>query len=60
MGTEITIRIIAETKPLQHYGIARVIRRDVKEILDKNGIPMAYPQMMLYDRDIKKSEGDEA
>lgn len=49
-GTEVTIRIIAETKPLQHYAIARVIRRDVKDILDKNGIPMAYPKMMLYDR----------
>ena len=50
IGTEVTIRIIAETKPLQHYAIARVIRRDVKNILDKNGIPMAYPKMMLYDR----------
>ncbi|CAM5197520.1 Small conductance mechanosensitive channel OS=Ureibacillus acetophenoni OX=614649 GN=SAMN05877842_105196 PE=3 SV=1 [Ureibacillus acetophenoni] len=49
-GTEVTVRIIAETKPLQHYAIARVIRRDVKDILDKNGIPMAYPKMMLYDR----------
>ena len=50
-GTEITFRIIAETKPLQHYAIARVIRGDVKEILDKNGIPLAYPKMMLYDRE---------
>lgn len=60
VGTEVTIRIIAETKPLQHYGVARVIRRDVKEILDKNGIPMAYPKMMLYDRGSKESKGDEA
>lgn len=58
-GTEVTIRIVAETQPLQHYGIARVIRRDVKEILEKNGIPMAYPKMMLYDRSSKSSEGDE-
>lgn len=58
-GTEVTIRIVAETQPLQHYGIARVIRRDVKEILEKNGIPMAYPKMMLYDRSSMISEGDE-
>ena len=51
VGTEVTFRIIAETEPLQHYGIARVIRGDVKDILDKNGIPMAYPKMMLYDRE---------
>lgn len=60
VGTEVTIRIIAETKPLQHYGIARVIRRDVKEILERNGIPMAYPKMMLYDRGSKESGGDGA
>ncbi|KGR75443.1 mechanosensitive ion channel family protein [Ureibacillus sinduriensis] len=60
VGTEVTIRIIAETKPLQHYGIARVIRRDVKEILERNGIPMAYPKMMLYDRGSKESGGDES
>ncbi|HWK22399.1 MAG TPA: mechanosensitive ion channel family protein [Ureibacillus sp.] len=58
VGTEVTIRIVAETKPLHHYGIARVIRRDVKEILDKNGIPMAYPKMMLYDRGNSMSEGE--
>lgn len=60
VGTEVTIRIVAETKPLEHYGIARIIRRDVKEILDKNGIPMAYPKMMLYDRGNKESERNEA
>lgn len=56
VGTEVTIRIVAETKPLQHYALARVIRRDVKDILDKNGIPMAYPKMMLYDRGRGNSE----
>ncbi|MFP3916569.1 mechanosensitive ion channel family protein [Lysinibacillus telephonicus] len=60
VGTEVTIRIVAETKPLEHYGIARIIRRDVKEILDKNGIPMAYPKMMLYDRGNKESGRNEA
>jgi moderate conductance mechanosensitive channel len=60
VGTEVTIRIVAETRPLEHYGVARIIRRDVKEILDKNGIPMAYPKMMLYDRGSKESGGNEA
>lgn len=60
VGTEVTIRIIAETKPLQHYAVARVIRRDVKNVLEKNGIPMAYPKMMLFDRGNKGSEGEKA
>ncbi|MED3661621.1 mechanosensitive ion channel family protein [Ureibacillus sp. FSL K6-8385] len=58
-GTEMTIRIVAETKPQQHYGIARIIRRDVKKILEKNGIPMAYPKMMIYDSSRVVSRGDE-
>lgn len=58
-GTEITIRIVAETKPQQHYGIARIIRRDVKKILEKNDIPMAYPKMMIYDSSKAMSRGDE-
>lgn len=59
-GTEVTIRIIAETQPLQHWGVARIIRRDVKEILEKSGIPMAYPKMMLYDRGSRESGGEDA
>lgn len=59
VGTEVTIRIVAETKPQQHYGIARIIRRDVKEILEKNGIPMAYQKMMIYDLNRESFRGDE-
>lgn len=53
-ATEVTFRITAETKPLEHYSIARIIRRDVKKILDENGIPMAYPKMLLYDQSSNK------
>lgn len=59
VGTEVTIRIVAETKPQQHYGIARIIRRDVKEILEKNSIPMAYQKMMIYDSNRESFRGDE-
>lgn len=55
-GTEVTIRITAETLPLEHYAISRIIRRDVKNILEKNGIPLATPKMMLYDRNGKGGE----
>lgn len=55
-GTEVTIRIMAETLPLEHYAISRIIRRDVKNILEKNGIPLATPKMMVYDRNGKGGE----
>lgn len=59
VGTEVTIRIVAETMPLQHHGIARIIRKDVIDLLEKNGIPMAYPKMMLYDSSKERIRGDD-
>ncbi|UDK98982.1 mechanosensitive ion channel family protein [Lysinibacillus sphaericus] len=47
-GTEVTIRIAAETLPQQQYGVARTIRRDVTQLFEEHDIPMAYPKMMLY------------
>lgn len=47
-GTEVTIRIAAETLPQQQYGVARTIRRDVTKLFEENNIPMAHPKMMLY------------
>ncbi|AVK86861.1 mechanosensitive ion channel protein MscS [Lysinibacillus sp. B2A1] len=47
-GTEVTIRIVAETLPQQQYGVARTIRRDVTRLFEENNIPMSHPKMMLY------------
>lgn len=47
-GTEVTIRIVAETLPQQQYGVARTIRRDVTKLFEENNIPMSHPKMMLY------------
>lgn len=49
-STEATIRITLETLPLQQYGISRIIRKDVIDILTRNGIPLAVPKMMFYER----------
>ena len=55
-GTEVTIRIAAETLPQQQYGVARTIRRDVTKLFEENNIPMAYPKMKLYGKDEGRSE----
>ncbi|MFJ8459963.1 mechanosensitive ion channel family protein [Lysinibacillus xylanilyticus] len=47
-GTEVTIRIVAETLAQQQYGVARAIRRDVTRLFEEHNIPMAHPKMMLY------------
>lgn len=49
-STEATIRITVETLPLQQYAISRIIRKDVMDILTRNGIPLAVPKMMFYDK----------
>lgn len=54
-GTEVTIRIAAETLPQQQYGVARTIRRDITKLFEKNNIPMVYPKMMFYGKDEGRS-----
>ncbi|MFJ7733109.1 mechanosensitive ion channel family protein [Lysinibacillus sp. NPDC097231] len=58
-GTEVTIRIAAETLPQQQYGVARTIRRDVTKLFEENNIPMAHPKMMLYGGSGKEDGGNE-
>lgn len=49
-STEATIRISLETLPLQQYAISRIVRKDVIDILTKEGIPLAVPKMMFYEK----------
>lgn len=49
--TEIVLRIIAETLPMQHSFIARMIRKEVKLHLDEHGIETALPRLVMYSKD---------
>ncbi|WP_050613514.1 mechanosensitive ion channel family protein [Bacillus testis] len=48
--SEIILRITAETVPMQHFAFARELRRELKNVLDKNGIEIPFPRMVLYSR----------
>ena len=48
--TEVVMRITAETLPMQHFAIARSMRRDLKEFLDKRGVEIPYPRMVMMQR----------
>lgn len=48
--TEVVMRITAETLPMQHFAIARSIRRDLKEFLDARGVEIPYPRMVMVQR----------
>jgi len=49
--SEVTLRIVAETLPMQHSAVARKIRKDIKLSLDEHGIEVPYPRMVMYSKD---------
>ncbi|WP_075619697.1 mechanosensitive ion channel family protein [Paenisporosarcina indica] len=49
-ASEVVMRITAETKPMQHFSIARIIRRDLKIYMDEHGIEIPYPKMVMYQK----------
>src|SRR5690606_11429554 len=44
--TDMTVRIIAETKPMKHYDCARVIAIGLKKYLETEGIHIPYPTLI--------------
>ena len=49
-ASEVVMRITAETKPMQHFAMARIIRRDLKIFMDEHGIEIPYPKMVMYQK----------
>ncbi|MGD7045596.1 mechanosensitive ion channel family protein [Jeotgalibacillus proteolyticus] len=50
-ASEVVMRVIAETKPMQHFFVARALRKDIKNHLDKLGIEIPFPRMVMYSRE---------
>ncbi|KPV57935.1 mechanosensitive ion channel protein MscS [Paenibacillus sp. A3] len=49
-ATEITLRITAECKPNQQFGVARKLNAEIKKAFEANGIQIPYPRMITYHR----------
>ncbi|WP_409252417.1 mechanosensitive ion channel family protein [Bacillus sp. SCS-153A] len=54
-ASDVVMRIVAETAPMQHWSMARKIRKDVKMILDQHGIEIPFPRMVMYNRQEEES-----
>ena len=54
--SEIVLRIVAETLPMKHFYIARIIRKEVKMKLDENGIEIPFPRLVMYSRDAEQQK----
>ncbi len=62
-ASDVVLRIAAETLPMKHFVVARLLRKELKEWLDQNGIEIPYPRMVMYSRQdeatSKKAWGNE-
>ncbi|WP_409290875.1 mechanosensitive ion channel family protein [Peribacillus sp. SCS-37] len=47
---EIILRVVAETTPMNHWFIARALRKEIKMLLDEKGIKIPYPRMVMYNQ----------
>jgi small conductance mechanosensitive channel len=54
-ASEIVLRVVAEVQPMQHFAMARVLRKEIKLRLDEHGIEIPYPRMVLYNREEMES-----
>ena len=46
--SSVNMRVVARTKTEQHYSAERALRKEVKKILDKAGIEIPFPQIVLH------------
>ncbi len=51
----LTLRLVARTLPMQHWGIERELRKVIKEAFDKNNIQFSYPKVVVLDN--KQNQG---
>ncbi|PEA56561.1 mechanosensitive ion channel protein MscS [Bacillus pseudomycoides] len=50
-ASEVVLRVTAEVEPMQHFAVARALRKEIKNRLDLHGIEIPYPRMVLYNRE---------
>lgn len=55
-ASDIVMRIISEVNPMEHWAVARIIRKEVKNRLDEEGIEIPFPRMVMYSRDEGQNE----
>ena len=48
--SEVILRIVAETEPMRHWYVSRLIRKEVKIWLDEHGIEIPFPRLVMYTR----------
>ena len=47
-ASAVVFRITAETEPLKHFDVQRILRKEIKQELDKNNISIPYDQLVVH------------
>jgi moderate conductance mechanosensitive channel len=54
--SEVILRIVAETSPMRHLFVSRLIRKELKLWLDAHGIEIPFPRLVMYSRNEESIE----
>ena len=47
----ITLRLVARTLPMKHWGVERELRKVIKKAFDENNIQISYPRFVILDKE---------
>ncbi|KGX89240.1 mechanosensitive ion channel protein MscS [Pontibacillus marinus BH030004 = DSM 16465] len=49
-SSDVVLRVVAEVIPMEHWSMARKIRKELKNRLDERGIEIPFPRLVMYSR----------
>lgn len=49
-ASDVVMRISAETLPMNHFKVGRMLRRDIKRFLDEHDIEIPYQKMVVFEQ----------
>ncbi|SDZ96187.1 small conductance mechanosensitive channel [Thalassobacillus cyri] len=55
-ASDVQMRVIAETYPMEHWAVGRALRKEIKNRLDDKGIEIPFPRLVMYSRHEAESE----
>jgi small-conductance mechanosensitive channel len=57
-ASDVVLRVAAECLPMTHYGVARILRKAIKDRFDETGIEIPYPRMVTLRREDGPAQTD--
>lgn len=51
--SEVVIRVVAECRPTTHWRVKRILQARFKELLDRAGIEIPYPHMVMIQKGVR-------